>query len=309
MSRTVSAGMATMLASRFHTRCRMMALVLTDGTKLGFTDHDQDLTYTLSADAVGELTFQAGEGIISSDIQMSCGLEASNMEVSGPIGSVVTMDALLGGRFDDATVYVFDVDHTNLANGEIAYMKGNVTEVRLEGGEFVLEIRDQKAGYERTVCRVMTNQCPWEFADGVRCHATATIISGTVLAVTSEMEFTVSYSGTYADDFFNKGLVTATSGALLDTLPVEIEDWNETTAGQAVVKLYVPLVEAPAVGDTFDIKDGCSKLRKSDDATVPTCVTHGAILDFGGFPEMPGSDKVLPPAIPTDAQDGSKGGK
>ena len=291
-----------MLASRFHTRCRMLALVLTDGTKLAWTDHDVDLTYNLLKDGVGSLTYVAGEGIVTSDISLSCSLDASNMEVRGPIGTNVSLDDLLGGRYDEAVAYIFEVNHTDLTLGEIAFMKGEVSEVRVEGGEFVFEVRDQKAKYSRHVGKLITNQCPWDFADGFRCNVVPTLVTGTVTAAVSPMEFTVSYAGSYADAFFNKGRVLALTGVLAGTLPVEIESW--TAAG--VIKLFAPLIVTPEIGATFEIKNGCSKLRKHTDPAIPTCLTHGNVIEFGGYPEVPGSDKILRAQVPKSGGGGGK---
>jgi hypothetical protein len=50
-----------------------------------------------------------------------------------------------------------------------------------------------------------------------------------------------------------------------------------------ILTLFGPLAEAPDVGDTFTLTEGCDKLRT-------TCKLKGQILNFGGFPEVPGTD-------------------
>jgi hypothetical protein len=109
------------------------------------------------------------------------------------------------------------------------------------------------------------------------------------------MRFTVSFTGTYADDFFNKGVVIGLTGANEGTT-VEIYDW---TAAGAIV-LFAPLADAPEIGDTFTVRDGCGKSRAD-------CMAHDAIEWFRGFPEVPGSDQVLKPAIPGQGSGGGKG--
>ena len=60
---------------------------------------------------------------------------------------------------------------------------------------------------------------------------------------------------------------------------------------------------APEVGDTLILYRGCSRLLKSDDPTVPTCLTYGAVEDFRGEPEVPGNrtfQRVTPPGSTYD---------
>lgn len=284
MSRTLSAGMTTLLASRSHTRCNMLLLDLRDGTSIGITDHDQNLAFDIGD---GVVTYDSGTGILASDVSQSCGLDANNYEVTGPIGDTVTLEAVIGGRLDRARARLFQVNWKTLTDGAVKIMAGTVAEARVEGGRFVLEIRDDFDLFNQSVGRTITNNCDADFADQIRCFATATEIVGTVTAVTDAMRFTVSFAGSYANDFFNKGTVEALTGDLAGTLKAEIEDW---TSGGAIT-LFTPLVEAPAIGDTFTVKDGCGKSRAD-------CMVHDAILWFRGYPEIPGSDQILRSTIP-----------
>lgn len=281
--RTVSAGLASHLKGTSHTRCGMLLLDLQDGTRIGITDHDKNLDFDLGD---GLVTYDAGTGILTSNVSLSCGLNADNHEVKGPIGSTITLDGIRGGRFNRARARLFQVNWKSLSDGAIKLMAGKVAEMRAEGGQFVMEIRSDVDRYNSTVGRVITDQCDADFADQVKCFATATTIVGTVSAVTDGMRFTVTFSGSYADNFFNKGTVQFTSGNLIGNAPVEVESW--TSAG--VLTLFVPLAEAPAIGDTLNISNGCPKTRTA-------CMGFGQILNFRGYPEVPGK-KALMPAIP-----------
>ena len=293
MSRTLSAGLTTHLAGRSHTRCNMLLLDLEDGSTVAITDHDNDLTYDIGD---GDETYVSGTGILTSNVALSCGLDADNYEVTGPIGDTVTLEAVMGGRFNRAVARLFQVNWKDLTQGAIKLLKGTIAEARVVGGKFTFEIRSDVDRLNQTVGRTLANQCDADFADQVRCFATATEVVGTVTAVTDAMRFTVSFTGSYADDFFNKGTVTALTGDLAGTQPVEIYDW--TSAG--AITLFAPLVEAPGVGDTFTVRNGCGKSRED-------CMAHNAIVWFRGFPEIPGSDQVMKPAIP--GQGSASGGK
>jgi uncharacterized phage protein (TIGR02218 family) len=281
------------LAGRSHTRCKMLLLDLNDGTTIGITDHDKPLPYDIGDGAV---TYEAGTGILTSNVSLSCGLDADNYEVTGPIGDTVSLDGILGGRFNRARARLFEVNWKDLTAGAIKIMAGNVSEARVEGGKFVFEIRSDTDRYNQVVGKVITNQCDADFGDA-RCGATPTTFDEAVTAVTDAMRFTVTNAGAQTDDFYNMGTVIGLTGANTGTT-MEILDWEDNGDGTGTLILFAPLVEAPAVGDTFTLKNGCSKLRKSDDATMPTCLTYNNVINFRGYPEVPGSDQVLRMPIP-----------
>lgn len=274
------------LAGRSHTRCKMLLIDLEDGRSIGITDHDKSIDYDIGA---GSVTYDAGTGILTSNVALSASLDADNYEVTGPITGTdpYTVDAFLGGKWNRARARLFEVNWKDLSAGEIKILAGNVSEARVEGSKFILEIRSDMDRYNSTVGRLITDSCDADFADGVICQATATEIVGTVTAVTDAMRFTVSFTGSYADDFFNKGTVEFLTGNLSGTKKIEIEDW---TSGGAIT-LFMPAVEAPAIGDTMTIRDGCGKSRQD-------CMAHNAIEWFRGYPEVPGR-KALMPAVPS----------
>jgi uncharacterized phage protein (TIGR02218 family) len=293
VSKTLTAAITSHIAGRSHTRCNMLLLDLIDGTTIGITDHDKPIDYDIGD---GTVTYDAGTGILTSNVSMSCGLDADNYEVTGPVGDTVTLDGVLGGRFDRARARLFEVNWKNLTAGAIKILSGYVSEARIEGGRFIFEIRSDMDFYNQTVGRVITNQCDADFGDA-RCGATPTTVVGTIAGVVDAMQFAVSYSGSYADDFFNMGTVIGLTGANTGTT-MEILDWNDNGDGTAGIILYAPLVQTPTVGDTFTVKSGCSKLRMSSDASVPTCLTYNNVVNFRGYPEVPGSDQVLKMPIP-----------
>lgn len=262
----------------------MLLLTLRDGTEIGITDHDEDITYAL--DGGSSVIYDSGTGILSSDVATSCGMDSNNYEITGPIADVVTLDAVLGGRFNRARAKLFQLNWKNPSDGTIKVLAGTVTEARIEGGKFVMEIRDDFDFFNQTVGRLITNQCDADHGDA-RCGRVPESVVGTVTAVTDAMRFTVSYSPSYADDYFNKGTVEFLTGELAGTLPVEIEDW--TTGG--AISLFAPLVEAPAIGATATIKRGCGKSRAD-------CMARNNIVNFRGYPEVPGSDQILRMPIP-----------
>jgi uncharacterized phage protein (TIGR02218 family) len=299
VSRTLTSGMQLHLASRSHSRCTMLLMVLRDGTAIGVTDHDRDIAYDLTEAGVGEVTYESGTGILRSDIVLMAGLDADNVEFEGPIGDTVSLEAVLGGRFNRARIWLFEVNWKAPSDGAIKMLAGNITDARPEGGKFIFEVRSDFDRYNQIVGELITNSCKADFGDA-RCGVTPESITGTVTSVTDALNFVVSFAGSYADGYFHLGEVVPLTGANAGGLPVEVFAWYAT--GQ--VMLFAPFASEPAIGDTFTIKRGCSKLRKSDDASIPTCLTYNNVINFRGYPEVPGSDKVLKATIPGQGDDG-----
>lgn len=261
----------------------MLLLDLADGTTIGVTDHDQDLDFDIGD---GVVTYRADTGIFPSDIVLTATLETDSCEVSGPIDDVVTLEAVLGGRFNRARARLFQVNWKSLGSGAIKILAGNIANATAKGGEFVFEVRSDFDRFNQVVGRLITNNCDADYGDA-RCGATPETVVGTVISVTDALTFAVSYAGSFADDYFNQGVVIPLTGDLAGTRQVEIHDWFET----GVIVLFAPLAEAPAIGDTFTVQRGCPKSRAA-------CMERNNIINFRGFPEVPGSDQVLRAAIP-----------
>lgn len=270
------------LEGNAHTLCAMLRLDLQDGTVLAFTDHDASLSFNLGD---GAATYQPWTGIDPSAVALSVGLEASNFEVSGPIGDLVTKTMVLGGRFRKAVARLFLVNWNALADGAVPIMKGAIEEGRVEGSRFVLEVRGLAAPFNETFGRVLTPLCTAMFGDA-QCGVERTPVAATVTAVTDDFRFTVNLGGTYADDYFNLGGVLFLTGGLADTAEATIISY---TGASGAIELLEPLVDTPEIGDTLNLFRGCSKLRLSDDASLPTCLTYDNVVNFRGWPEVPGS--------------------
>lgn len=279
MSRTLGA-LAGHIAGDAHTLARMLRLDLADGSVLAFTDHDYPIGFDLGD---GAATYQPDTGILPSDVALAAGFEPDDLEVTGPLGEVVTRAAVLGGRFDDAEVRYFMVNWAD-PTAAAALLKGRVALAQVDGGRFRFVIHSQAGLLRQSLGNVLTPYCRHDFGDS-SCQYVITPLAATVTAATDERTFTVSFTGTYANDHFNKGTVAFTSGALAGTRAVEVFDFTGG-AGSGSVMLWTGLAAAPAVGDTLELRIGCGKTRAD-------CMAYANIANFGGFPDVPGSDQVL----------------
>lgn len=280
--RDLTAGMLAHLAGDTHELVTCLRLVLKDGTVLAFTNHDEPLAFNLGDGAV---EYQPWTGIDVSAVLLTVGLEASNFEVTGPIGELVTQTHVLGGRYRGAVAHLFMVNWEALEDGPVRLMKGDVGECRVEGSRFVFEVRGIAAAFNETWGRVLNPLCTATFGDPTTgCPVALSPIAAVVTAVTDDFRFVLDLGGDHPDDYFNLGTVEFTTGELAGTVKGTVVDYAGATSA---VELLEPLVDTPQVGDALMIARGCSKLLKSSDPSLPTCLTYGAVVDFRGWPEVP----------------------
>lgn len=287
--RPITGGLAAYLAGTevFVVDCLMVQR--RDGLRVGFTTLDVPFTADIGE---GDETYEAAMTVNA--LTLAAGLDASSVECRGPIGPVVTRPQLLGGAWDDAEAWFFRASPE--VDGIAPWLHGKIREAPEDGEEFVFQVRGEADRLNQVIGSLITPYCDADFGDA-RCGKLIDPVDATVTAVTDAMRFTVSFSGSYADGFFNLGLANFLTGPLAGDSAIEIFAW--TAAG--AVELFEPLSAAPEVGDALHLKVGCSKLRKSDDPATPTCMAYDNILNFRGFTEVPGSDQVLKSQVPDDA--------
>lgn len=278
MTRPIPPGLASAFAQVSVVAGECLVLVARDGTTVGFTSIDEAQLIDLSGDG-GPADVTCDQGMVLSAITLAAGLDASFAEIHGPLGPVVTEPAVNGGKWDGADAWLVRVSPG--VAGFSPILRGLVGEARVEGPRFVFEIRNQADKLNQQIGRTITGYCDAEFGDA-RCGYAVPAVSATITAVTDAMRFTVSFSGSYADGYFDQGKVTFTGGALSGVISDNLVSW---TAGGAI-ELFEPLSAAPEVGDALEIKQGCARTRLA-------CMAYDNIANFRGFPDVPGSDQVL----------------
>ena len=278
--KTLPPAMAAALASGVTTFAYCWRITRHDGTVLGFTEHDRDLSYA------GTI-FSASSGFTASQIEQSLGLSVDNMDAQGALSSTAITDAdILAGRYDDATVELFWVNWADPGQG-ITVAAGNLGEIKRQGVAFSAEFRsianrlNQKIGqtYERT--------CSATLGDS-RCTVdlTAAAYRGTAVAETAGLTAQIVAGGLsgYAKDWFSGGTLTFTSGANAG-LTFEIKA-HLRTSGADILELWLPTPFAVALGDTATATAGCRK-------TFAVCLSKfDNHVNFRGFPLIPGTDVV-----------------
>lgn len=292
MTRVLPDSVQDMADVRTFTLARGLKVVLRDGAELGWTDHDKPLTVALANDAYEPVEYQPG-GIIMGDLDLSCSLEADNIEIRLPIDDTVTRAATLARRFSHADAYLFDCDWTQDVPEATPLLKGQIAEARVERSMAVFQIRGLSDYWNVVVGRLLSPRCSADFGDA-QCGATPENRAVSVLQAISNMRFLIDIAENLADDFFRFGEVEFLTGDLGSTWPYEVVAFDGYTGE---VEVLSPMPGMPEAGDQLLIRNGCSRLKRSDDASIPTCATYNNVRRFRGFDRVPGSDRFL--QVPT----------
>ena len=289
--RYVPSSIAAQFASDHGKLSRGVALLLRDGTLLGFTDHDVDTDIYIEGDLV---TLRADLGVASSDLSLQVGLDSSTVEITRPIGSTATRTDVKGRRFNQATVWVFDHDWSAMVPDPMPLMKGRVSDAWVRNQMIVLECRSLGDRFNEVIGSLLAPRCRATFADA-QCGKTKIEVPAVVTSVINSMEFTTDLAGTLSDGYFRFGECRFTTGNLSNVWALEVYDYFDATGN---VEVLEPFPQAPEIGDQLLLSQGCSNLKASDIVGMPTCLSYANVVNFRGFDQVPGSDIYLRVPIP-----------
>lgn len=248
-------------------------LTLTDSTVMGFTTHDRDLV-------IDGVTYEAATGFLPTTIDTSNTLAVDNLDVDGMLTSDrITADDLAIGRYDFAKVLIFLANWANLADSIYILRKGTLGQVSHGRFQFQAEIRGMMEPFQQQAGLVTQKTCRQTLGD-TKCKVSLTSYSftGAITGVNADGTFTTNL--TQANNFFDYGLITFTSGDN-DGKGYEIKEYLNT-GGK--VDTFLPTFLPVAIGDTFSIVAGC-------DGNLSTCKTRfNNVINFRAEPHVPGND-------------------
>ena len=274
------AGLQAHLDGGATTLCWCWRLTRRDASRLGFTDHDRDLTFDGT-------TFEAAAGFTASEMRDSVGLSVDNLEVTSALSSERLSEAdLAAGIYDDARVEIFRVNWA-APEQRMLMRVGSLGEVRRAGLTFTAEVRGLAHYLQQPKGRLYQFTCDADLGDG-RCKI---LLSdplyrgeGEIVAAASGRRFTVSGLEDFADDWFSRGLLTFSSGAAAGQA-IEVR-YHSKTGSAVTLELWAPARGPLQPGQTFVVTAGCDK-------HLTTCRAKFANAEnFRGFPHMPGNDFV-----------------
>jgi uncharacterized phage protein (TIGR02218 family) len=241
-------------------------------------------------------TYEAATGFTGSDIRQSVGLSVDNLDAAGALSSVtLTETDLAAGLFDDADIEIWRVNWADVSQ-RVLMVKGKLGEVRRGELSFSAELRSLASVLSQDQGRTYQYACDATLGDA-RCTIDLTDPafkgSGTVTAVSADYLFTATGLGSFDDGWFSGGLVTWTGG-VNDGRTMEVKRHVLGSGGLVEIELWRRMSEPVAIADTFDITAGCDK-------TFPACqAKFDNVVNFRGFPHIPGNKYVLDYPTPGD---------
>jgi len=287
-------GLRQSLDSGATTLCRCWKLIRADGVVMGFTDHDEDITF----DGV---TYRAASGFTASSINQSLGLNVDGLEVHGAlIDEGLNEDDLAAGLFDNARITLWLVDWRRPEDRVILFA-GSIGEVSRGENQFSAEIRGLSHALNQPRGRLFQRGCDADLGDG-RCGVDLSTSQyngqGSVVHVNDARSFRASGLDGFAPEWFSRGRLEWISGANAGAV-MEVK-MHDVVAGEAVIELWEPMAKDILPGDVFRVSAGCDKTWK-------TCKERfGNGVNFRGFPFMPGNDWVASYPNKGEGNDGSK---
>lgn len=163
--REIPGEMVARIESGAATLCHVWIVERTDGERLGFTDHDQDLT-------IDEIVCRAASGWSQGAAETAAGLAAGTLAVAGVLDDDRIDEAdVAAGLWDRATVALWRVDWAR-PYLKVLLGRGSLSRIRREGDGFTAEVEGPLATLERVVGRTYGRTCDAVLGDA-RCGIAA----------------------------------------------------------------------------------------------------------------------------------------
>jgi uncharacterized phage protein (TIGR02218 family) len=257
-----------------------------DGVSLAFTGHDRPIQFgELVATPCGSLTPTAVEQ--AAEIS-----SVGNLELAGLVtSSLITEADLYGGLYDDALVEVWRVSwDAQLPEPPIRMAAGYWGNLRHGDDGFSAEILGPAARLQQqALVQMVTPGCRRVFGSpqgrlppgGCGVDLEARKRSGEIDAVRNRAAFTATIAAGPDSPQWANGTVEFLSGPNAG----QIVEVKSADLGTGEITLWTPTSFLPNVGDDFELRPGCDKL-------AATCKLYANYINFGGFPDIPGTDAI-----------------
>lgn len=188
--------------------CRCWRVDRTDGTVLGFTDHDADVL-------IDGVVFRAGTGMNASALQSSTGLSVDNAQATGALNDRAISEAdVLAGRYDEARIRHWLVDWQRPDLRALLFV-GTFGEIKRQDHAFEVELRGIAEPLNTPVGRSILRTCDRVLGDA-KCGVDANLarFAGEGRVIDGGAGGAVRASGLdgFAGGWFTHGVLTWVSG-------------------------------------------------------------------------------------------------
>ena len=260
-----------------------------DGEVRAFTSHDMPVIFR-------GVSHTPCNSLMATAVELSTAMGTSgNQDLMGLLSDVgISEEDIYNGLYDGAFIESWIVPWDN-AGGEIPFrlMGGVIGSAGFGELTFNQEVLSDSARLEQTaLLETYTPGCRYLFGsvNDSRCPVdlSALQVSGSVTgtaipnaSTSSTRRIFTDSTRVEADGFFDFGVITWTSGANAGATS-EVKDFS---GGQFII--WDVLLFPIAIGDTYTATPGCDK------STADHLVFNADLVDFGGFPDVPGNDSIL----------------
>jgi uncharacterized phage protein (TIGR02218 family) len=240
-----------------------------DGTALGFTSHDRDLSF-------GGMTHWAAPGMIPAAIRLTADLANDSAEVQGALSHASIRAAdLAAGLFDEAAIAIGAVDWVSLEHHTL--YTGQIGRIEDDAAQFVAELRSAKSLLEQDLVPRTSPTCRAAFC-GPGCGLSAVRFTAFHPLAGIDLEANrVRLAGIDGEAHIDgrlRFMGGAQTGVTFGIVDAE-DEW---------LMLDRPLVEGTPLGTRAELREGC-------DHTIATCSGRfGNAANFRGEPFLPGND-------------------
>lgn len=259
-----------------------------DGTRIGATSHVRDLTLPGHVGVV----FTNNQGVTPSAVDSETEGESAGLEVEAVFDSeLITEETVAAGKWRSAKFEIFVINYKEPGMGELIMHSGTLGDVTTRGAQFKAQAEPLTAKARTKIGNLCRARCDVRRLGDERCKVDITepadgdggviTVAGSVTGGDdSQLEF-VDATRVEAVGYFTHGEVEFTSGALAGQR-FEVKDF---AAGRFT--LHVPTPRPIAQGTMYTAIRGC-------DRTAEMCrVVYANIINFRGFPHVPGVEKAL----------------
>jgi len=274
------------------TLCRCWAVTRRDGVVMGFTDHDRELGFD-------GITFRPNTGLTARALTQTTGLSVDNTEAVGALSDAAVREAdLLAGRYDGAGIRAWLVNWA-APEQRVMQFQGSIGEVTRLGGAFQAELRGLAEALNQPQGRVYQKPCAAVLGDG-ECRFDLDQLGYSVELPAEEVSEARVFRFVGLDGFeprwFEAGRLRVLDGAGAGVIRIIKNDRYE--GGVRVVELWESLRLPVATGDLLRLEAGCDKRAE-------TCrLKFNNLLNFRGFPHVPGEDWLISYPVSGGRNDG-----
>ena len=281
----MDAALLAHLQGGVTTLCRCWAVTRRDGVEYGFTDHDCTLAFE-------GIAFKADSGLTARALEQSTGLSVDNTEAMGALSdAAIREEDIEAGRFDGAEVRAWLVNWAEVGQRHLQF-RGSIGEIRRAGGAFHAELRGLTEALNRPLGRIYQKPCSAVLGDaGCGFDLSTPGYAGSQAAeeVADGRLFRWDELPGFEAGWFTRGRLVVLTGAVAG-LSGLVKGDRVTEDGRREIELWESLRGTVAAGDLLRLEAGCDK-------RMETCrLKFNNLLNFQGFPDIPGEDWVM--AVP-----------